>query len=294
MINRSRIRHGRDRRAIDGSWSCTTNWSILREPAQLDCRDLPLETITFKSGSALKRIEAFCCYESSVKNIWIPNKVEFIRESALAVNELELVEVCETNAQFTIFERTLVDARNATAVRCFGEGGRVVVGEDVWIIDHVCLRWSSDCWPMNRTRNWHCWKGDALNCSRCKGYYSICHFLSGDRLLSYTIVFTSKTSKSLKSLKIGAIALQVSLFLSADLCPSDRIHVRGRQDIITCRSCHHRQGPKNVDPPSFKTYQSVVRMGLCDQQQGMRCSPWGGTPDVLPEIDLHSGADWFH
>jgi hypothetical protein len=42
------------------------------------------------------------------------------------------------------------------------------------------------------------------------------HFLSGDPLLSVTVVFTSKTSKSLKSPKTSVISLQVSHFLSGD------------------------------------------------------------------------------
>jgi hypothetical protein len=65
--------------------------------------------------------------------------VKCIEKSALAANELELVEVCEANVQFTIFERALVDARNATAVRCFGEGDRVVVSQDIRIIGHMCF-----------------------------------------------------------------------------------------------------------------------------------------------------------
>jgi hypothetical protein len=41
--------------------------------------------------------------------------------------------------------------------------------------------------------------------------------LSGDPLISVTIVFTSKNSKSLKSPKFGLISLQVSLFYRATL-----------------------------------------------------------------------------
>jgi uncharacterized protein (DUF2132 family) len=62
-----------------------------------------------------------------------------IGECAVEVNAFEFVEVCETNARFAISEHTLVDEREAIAVRCFGEGERVVVKKDVRVIGHMCF-----------------------------------------------------------------------------------------------------------------------------------------------------------
>jgi hypothetical protein len=76
--------------------------------------DSGVERVAF--GSELKRIEEFCFYETSLKNVSIPSQVDFIGESAVAVNTLGLVEVSGVNAQFTICEHALVDERSAIAL----------------------------------------------------------------------------------------------------------------------------------------------------------------------------------
>jgi hypothetical protein len=95
--------------------------------------------MTLASGSGLKMIEGFCFVEGSLKTIQIPSNVHFIGESALAAKSLELIEVYETNAQFTTYEHTLFETQNAIAVRYFGGGKRVVVSKHVRVINHVCF-----------------------------------------------------------------------------------------------------------------------------------------------------------
>jgi hypothetical protein len=97
------------------------------------------KVVTFESGSALGRIEELCFYESSLKNIWIPGHVDFIGESAVAVDPLELIEVCDANAQFMISEHILIDERDAITVRYFGGWERISVSKRVRIIGHMCF-----------------------------------------------------------------------------------------------------------------------------------------------------------
>jgi hypothetical protein len=95
--------------------------------------------MTFESESALKEIEGCCFYESSLTNVHIPSKVDFIGESGLAANALELGKVCDANARFTISEHTHFDEREAIAIHYFGGGERVVVKKDVRVIGRMCF-----------------------------------------------------------------------------------------------------------------------------------------------------------
>jgi hypothetical protein len=97
------------------------------------------EMITFESGSALNKIEGFCFYESSLKNICIPSEVDFILKFAFTGNVPELVEVCEANVQLMITEHTRVDQRDAIVVRYFEADRAAVVSKHVRVIGHDCF-----------------------------------------------------------------------------------------------------------------------------------------------------------
>jgi hypothetical protein len=98
-----------------------------------------VEMITCESRSALRQIERFWFYESSLKNICIPSQVNFIGESALAANAFALAGICEENDPFTIGECKVVDERDAIPVGYFGGGGRDVVSKYIRVIGHMCF-----------------------------------------------------------------------------------------------------------------------------------------------------------
>jgi hypothetical protein len=96
-----------------------------------------VEMITCESGSTLMRAEERCFYGNSLRSIWTPNQVDFIGESALAANGLELADVCEVNAQFAISWDIFVDWRDAIAFRYLRGGERVIVNKRVRVTGHV-------------------------------------------------------------------------------------------------------------------------------------------------------------
>jgi hypothetical protein len=125
------------------------------------------EKVAFGSGSALKRTEEFCFYESSLMAICIPSQVDCIAESPLAANALEAVAGCEVNSQCTILRHILADERDAMVERYFA-GEQDVVSRHVRVIGDVCFS-NKKFGSLNLAPDSElgCWKGDALNCAQC-------------------------------------------------------------------------------------------------------------------------------
>jgi hypothetical protein len=103
-----------------------------------------VSSISFESGSQLKRIEAFAFLSSSLQSIVIPRSVQFIDDSAFEETKLNLISTEAGNDIFHVEHEFLIDIEHDELVRVFSISSSIEISRTIEILGSAwVLRYES-------------------------------------------------------------------------------------------------------------------------------------------------------